>query len=73
MSLAGAHIISSLRAITWLIMAISPLCSNSRETRGTSGGDYIEKDRTQEWKMLKASNMKKTVHCSVQYCFIFNS
>ena len=35
----------SLMAITWLIMAISPLCSNSRETRGTSGEDYIEKDR----------------------------
>ena len=32
------------RAITWLIMAISPLCSNSRETRGTSGENYIEKD-----------------------------
>ena len=33
-----------IRAITWLIMAISPLCSNSRETRGTSGENYIEKD-----------------------------
>ena len=35
---------SMRRAITWLIMAISPLCSNSRETRGTSGENYIEKD-----------------------------
>ena len=32
------------RAITWLIMAISPLCSKSLETRGTSGEDYIEMD-----------------------------
>ena len=32
------------QAITWLIMAISPLCSKSLETRGTSGEDYIEMD-----------------------------
>ena len=61
-----------MRTITWLMMAISPLCSNSRETRGTSGEDYIEKDRTQEWKMLKANNLKIGA-IWIKYCLAFCS